>query len=256
MGVAGKLVQYGKYRSVFKTHRDVELYRQVRDHPERFDAPVRLGIRGIAEPLLCRPRTMDPITLWDALYLAYHLPLPSMHVESVILDLGANAGYTGASFATRFPRARVIAVEMDADNAAICAQNLAQFGDRVEVIHAGIWSASGSVSYSGGNVHDFAIGATGGRSVRTAPAITIDQVLDRAALAEVDYLKMDIEGAEASVLQPPISWARRVRNMTLEVHPPATFDCCRQALTGQGFHCTPHPQHPAGMVATRQAGRG
>jgi hypothetical protein len=67
MSVARKLVQNGKYRTVFKTHRDVERYRQVRDHPERFDAPVRLGIRGIAQPLLCRPRTMDAITLWDGL---------------------------------------------------------------------------------------------------------------------------------------------------------------------------------------------
>jgi FkbM family methyltransferase len=251
MGVASKALQYWRYRTVFTSHQDVENYRRVRDYPERCDGPVRLGIRGLAEPVLCRPHTMDPITLWDAFFVAYHLPLPGMAVESVILDLGANAGYTAASFARAYPRARIIAVEMDADNAAICARNVAQFGDRCEVIHAGIWSSSGSVSYAGGNVHDFAIGAADAASARTAPAITIDEVLGQRSIGEVDYLKMDIEGAEASVLRPPIAWASRVRNITLEVHPPATFEWCRAALTGEGFDCTAHPQHPAGMVATR-----
>lgn len=249
--VATKLLQYWRYRTVFKTHRDVELYRQVRDHPERCDGPVRLGIRGVAEPLLCRPRTMDPITLWDAFFSAYHLPLPGMQVRSVILDLGANAGYTATSLATRYPHARVIAVEMDADNAAVCARNVAQFGDRCEVVHAAIWSAGGSVSYGGRNVHDFAIGSSSSTSSLSAPAITIDDVMDQRSIATVDYVKMDIEGAEASVLQPPIAWAGRVNGLSMEVHPPATFEWCREVLTGAGFECSPHPEHLAGLVAVR-----
>jgi FkbM family methyltransferase len=253
---ATKLLQYARYRTVFKSHRDIELYRQVRDHPERCDGPVRLGIRGVAEPLFCRPQTMDAITLWDAFFYAYHLPVPGMHVSSVILDLGANAGYTAASLATRYPRARVIAVEMDADNAAVCARNVAQFGDRCEVIHAAIWSAGGSVTYGGGNVHDFAIGAGSATSSRTAPAITVDEVMDQRSIAAVDYVKMDIEGAEASVLRPPISWAARVNSLSLEVHPPATFDWCRDVLTDAGFICSAHPNHPAGLIAARSANLG
>jgi FkbM family methyltransferase len=245
--VFAKAAQYVRYRTVFRTHRDVEQYRQVRDHPERCDGPVPLRVRGASEPLFCRPHTMDPITLWDSLYVGFHLPVMPLERPAVILDLGANAGYTAASFAMRYPTARVIAVEMDADNAAACAANVAQFGSRCTVINAAIWSSSGTVNYGGANVHDFAIGA----GQQTAPAMTIDEVLNRWDIPEVDYLKMDIEGAEASVLRPPLSWASRVRALSVEVHPPATMAGCRSMLTEAGFACETHPIHRAGLVARR-----
>lgn len=245
--VFAKVAQYVRYRSVFQTHRDVEHYRLVRDHPERCAGPVSLCVRGASEPLLCRPHTMDPITLWDSLYVGFHLPPEPLERPAVILDLGANVGYTAVSFAMRYPTARIIAVEMDADNAAVCAANLAQFGNRCTVINAAIWSSSGTVSYGGANVHDLAVGAGG----RTATAMTIDEILDRWGIPEVDYLKMDIEGAEASVVRPPLLWARRVRALSVEVHPPATMDSCRSMLIDAGFACVTHPIHHASLVARR-----
>jgi FkbM family methyltransferase len=136
---------------------------------------------------------------------------------------------------------------MDPDNAAACAANLAQFGNRCTVINAAIWSTSGTVSYGGANVHDLAVGA----GQHTAPAMTIDEVLNRWGISEVDYLKMDIEGAEASVLRPPLLWAPRVRALSVEVHPPATMAGCRSMLTEAGFACASHPIHHSGLVARR-----
>lgn len=245
--VFDKAAQYVRYRRVFQSHRDVAQYRLVRDHPERCAGPVSLRVRGVREPLLCRPHTMDPITLWDTFYIGFHLPSAPLDRAAVILDLGANVGYTAASFAMRYPTARILAVEMDAGNAAACQANLAQFATRCTVINAAIWSSSGTVHYGGANVHDFAVGA--GR--QTATAMTIDEILDRWGIGEVDYLKMDIEGAEASVLRPPLSWASRVRALNLEVHPPATMAGCRSMLRESGFTCAAHPLHHAGLVARR-----
>jgi hypothetical protein len=47
-----------------------------------------------------------------------------------ILDCGANVGYTSAYLLTGYPSARVIAVEPDAENCRICAENLRGYGTR------------------------------------------------------------------------------------------------------------------------------
>ena len=246
-----RIVQYLEYRKVFKSHRDIGAYRAVRDHPERFTEAVALSLRAVPNgPLWCRPNTMDPITLWDAFFYGVHLPtFPLTHART-ILDLGANAGYTAASFAAKYPDATVVAVEMDADNASICTRNVGQFGGRCHVIHKAIWSTRGTVSYGGNNVHNYSI-ASPSESSLSAEASMLDDILDRLELHEVDYLKMDIEGAEASVLQSPIRWASRVLNMSVEVHPPATMQECRDVLVQHGFECRIHPQHPRSLVARR-----
>jgi FkbM family methyltransferase len=247
----GRIGQYLQYRTVFKSHRDVTAYRAVRDHPERFTEAVPLTLRAVpARPLWCRPNTMDPITLWDAFFRGYHLPTFPLPHARTILDLGANAGYTAASFAAEYPNATIVAVEMDADNASLCERNVEQFGSRCRVLHAAIWSTSGPILYGGNNVHDYSIGS-GGHSTRTTEATTIEDLLDRLELTQVDYLKMDIEGAEASVLRSPIRWASRVRSLSVEVHPPATMEQCRHDLIENGFDCRVHPQHPSSLVARR-----
>ena len=240
--------QYVSYRRVFQGHTDVLAYRVVRDHPERCQGPVPLKLRAVPAPLLCRPGTMDPITLWDAFFNGYHLPGFALAQPSVIVDLGANVGYTAASFASRYREARVIAVEMDTANARLCEQNLTIFGNRCSVLNAAIWSSAGTVDYGGSGVHEYAIAAPSPNGKKAA-AITIPGVLSRYGIQQVDYLKMDIEGAEAEVLAKADEWADRVRSMSIEVHPPATLQRCEQILTQLGFACSPHPKHPAAFLA-------
>jgi FkbM family methyltransferase len=255
--VIARLRQYAQYRSVFRTHQDVLAYRRVRDYPQQCTGPVPLGIRGLREaPLLCRPRTMDPITLWDAFHAGYHLPDFELPDRCTILDLGANAGYTAASFAIRYPRARIVAVEMDEDNAALCARNVAQFGTRCQVVHAAVWSEPGAITYGGGNVHDYSVLSTTGSRLKTARAVTIGGLLTELQIERVDYLKMDIEGAEGPVLHDAREWAPRVLSLSVEVHPPCTIGECKAALEREGFSCRIHGTHSCALIATRRPSRG
>ena len=57
-----------------------------------------------------------------------------------MLDLGANAGFSSAYFLSVFPKARIVAVEPDERNLAICRANLAPYGDRVLLLHGAAWS--------------------------------------------------------------------------------------------------------------------
>ena len=59
----------------------------------------------------------------------------------LIIDLGANLGYSSAYFLSCFPKCpAVLAVEPDPGNYALCRSNLAAYGNRARVLHGAAWS--------------------------------------------------------------------------------------------------------------------
>ncbi|MHC4063763.1 MAG: FkbM family methyltransferase, partial [Planctomycetota bacterium] len=172
------------------------MYERVRWQPGSFSGPVRLHTRHAgATPLLCRPATTDAKVFWDVFYHRYHLPPKGVHPTGCIVDLGANVGYTAVDLATRYPLARIIAVEMDAENAKLCARNTSPFGPRCQVVWSAVWVTNGQVRYTGRQAWSFRVSALDGAvgsGHRSAPARTLEDIFDEFAIDTVDYLKMDI----------------------------------------------------------------
>lgn len=117
-----------------------------------------------------------------------------------ILDLGANCGLSALFFLLRYPEAQLTCVEADPDLFAVLRENLhtTDFESRTRFLSAAIGPAAGEVDFH-------ASGADSGRLIphrtlpsktRRVPAITLDSLIE----GPVDFLKMDIEGAETDVL--------------------------------------------------------
>lgn len=216
--------------------------------------PVQIGIRELhGKEVLCRPGTTDAGVLKCTFKQQYHLPAVPLADPSVIVDLGSNVGYTVAHFASKYPKARVLGVEMDRGNYELALQNTSQFGPRCTVVHAAIWDRPGTVSYTtSAGEEGFHVDSTEFNADRQVPALLIQDLFSRFGIEKVDYLKMDIEGAELVVLQSASVWADKVALMQIEVHPPATLESCRSALTPLGFSCTVDTKHWATIIASRQ----
>jgi FkbM family methyltransferase len=251
----GLLARAAEFPRVFPTARDVAAYARAITAMTRAADPIAVRVRAVtAAPLLCRPGTSDPWVLWDAFRGQFHLPPRPLPADACVVDLGANVGYTAAHFASLYPAGRVIAVEMDGANAVLATRNLAAFGPRVQLLQAAVWSEDGEISYTGGEEQGFRaapLDAPGPGLQTKVPARSIDSIFRQFAVETVDYLKMDIEGAEAVVLDGPLDWARRVRAMKVEIHPPATREACTAALTRVGFRCENDRHHSHCLVAVR-----
>ncbi len=237
----GFLRRCALYPSVFSSWQDTLRYSRALLELQRKPEPLTIRVRELeGRPLLCRPGTSDPWVLWDTFYEKYHLPLSPLPPGSCIVDLGANVGYTAAHLAALNNGSRVIAVEMDGANASLARRNLAVFGSRCELLHAAIWSKDGSVNYVGEEDQGFRI-STGSREAdsirRLCPAITINSLFRRYGITRVDFLKMDIEGAEAEIFKGCLDWAQQVKSMKIEIHPPATINECSRILSDIGFRC-------------------
>ena len=186
-----------------------------------------------------RPNTSDTSVLRDSFFDRSHMPPGELAGEplGLILDLGAHIGSTMAHFAVEYPGAKVVGVELDPDNAAICRRNIAAYGSRCVLEEGAVWSDDGRISFESGGedtVKGHAVEDGGGES---APAISIGTLIDRHAngAAAVDFVKMDIEGAERTVLRENTAWAPRVRSLKVEVHSPYTEDECLADLRELGF---------------------
>jgi len=253
------LTQYPDTWRLTADWRSFREYRRLENPPRRMRASqqtVTLRFREMPEATLTlRPGTEDDSLAKDALFRRHHLPPQSIPPDALhrIWDLGANVGLTMAHMAALFPGAHIIGVELDADNAALCLQNVSTWPDRCELIHAGVWIGDGTVNYKHdpGRAQSFRIASE--ESAVRAPAISLNTLLARSGWERVDYVKMDIEGAEREVLKKNTEWARRVRSIKVEVHHGYGVKECVEDLTRLGFHATPIPRHRGAVTAIRLA---
>ena len=79
----------------------------------------------------------------------------------------------------------------------------------------------------------------------TAVAKTISTIMAENNVTSVDFILMDIEGAEWPVLSTGTDWLERVKKLKVELHPmfnkDATYENCARVLTSRGFTCSrPH----------------
>jgi len=232
---------------------------RIRRHEGSGGRVTRVRLRPLeGREVLLRPSTSDADTVWGTFAGRYHLPPPEMPDPLLIWDLGANIGLTMADMAVRFPRARIVGVELDRENAELARVNLAPWCDRCDVVHGGVWPRDGELRYrhfsggtSGHHVADLPEVAEG-PGVRVAPAISLGALLARAGPdAVVDYAKVDVEGAERELLREGTGWAPRVRTITVEVHEPYTIAECERDLRALGFTTRADPRHWACVVGVR-----
>ena len=116
-----------------------------------------------------------------------------------IIDCGSNYGTSIIYFKQLYPGAKIVGVEADPSLFSILNKNINQFNFKnVSLLNK-------AVSTEGGPIRFFKEGADGGRIHRNSEAKATCQV-DTVSLDDligdepVDFLKMDIEGAETGVI--------------------------------------------------------
>jgi FkbM family methyltransferase len=122
-----------------------------------------------------------------------------------VIDCGANIG-TFSRHAIRAGARRVIAFEPDRDNIACFRENLADeiASGRVTLIEKGAWSKPDELWLSSNPTANPGSSSVGGGPDGMGHSVemtTIDSAVELLGLERVDFLKMDIEGAEVEALK-------------------------------------------------------
>lgn len=240
--------------------RGLLVLRRASRSPSSPSSPVALHVRALGtRSAWVRPRTTDLTTLTETFSGAYHVPPQAIDPRLVrtIWDLGANVGFTVAHLAQLCPVARIVGVEMDPDNAEMARVNARPWAGRCSIVEAAIWVHDGSVRYHrrDGAEYAFRVSQPGeadaAKPNASASALSLNTLLEREHSGCVDYVKMDIEGAELTVLRENTEWAARVKAINVEVHEPYTVSECVADLTALGFRALVHDRHPSCVVGSR-----
>ena len=150
--------------------------------------------------------------------------VPSDTEVKVIIDGGANVGYTSVYFAIRFPGAKVIAIEPDPDNYAILLLNVDCY-ENIIPLNAAVWGKSGYISMAEDTFRDGGAWAkTVSPNSGSVKAYTIDEVMHIYHHQGKSIVKLDIEGAETHVFQNgPSSWLKNCSYVVMEIHTDSEF---------------------------------
>jgi FkbM family methyltransferase len=150
-----------------------------------------------------------------------------------ILDLGANVGYASAFFASRYPGARILAVEPDPENFELCAKNLKPYGDRIKVLKGAVWPFCSrlAISHEAGDGWASQVLEPAAGEEAIVDAWNVSALLKIAGASTIDLLKVDIEGSEAALFGSyTAEWLCHVRNICIELHDDECCDNFRNAL--------------------------
>ena len=173
----------------------------------------------------------------------YHQGPVHCRVEpgDVVLDCGTCWGDTTLYFAHEVGRAgQVIGFEFIPSNLVIARRNLAlnpRLAARVRIVEHPLWSIDGlRLHYidggPGSRVSDDAASRDDWHG--SVDTVTIDATVGRLSLARVDFVKMDIEGAELDALKGGEQTIRRHRpKLAISLyHKPDDFDSIPRYLAG------------------------
>lgn len=135
----------------------------------------------------------------------------------LIIDCGANIGAASIWFHHRYPRARVIAIEPDPANIALCRRNLAPF-PAIQLVEGAIGANPGAVDLANPTGESYAV-----RTERAEGGPTrIYTIAELRALVGGDAMlllvKVDIEGFESDLFSDNTEWLDDAAALIVEPH--------------------------------------
>ncbi len=196
--------------------------------------------------VLIRGNSSDPDVFKQIFLQKEYGCLLDMQEVGLVIDAGANVGYSSVYFLSHFPDCQVVAIEPDPANFSALRKNLAPYGARATLHNCGIWSKPARLAIESSLYRD---GREWTRQVREcAPgepgditAITIAEILQESGRERLSLLKMDIEGAEAVVFADEAcqEWLTHTDAVAIELHDDTSFgeatNLYHKAISNQNF---------------------
>jgi FkbM family methyltransferase len=159
--------------------------------------------------------------IFHEIFLDDQYPKALLTGANTIIDVGANIGLFSYYARLHAPKARLIAIEADPDTFAVLDHNLA--GQNVERLHQAVASEVGAIDFYSSDVSGWssrypALGAANARKV-SVKAEPLSTTLRTRGINQIDFLKIDVEGAEYDILlgDTPLWDNLKIGSMIVEV---------------------------------------
>jgi len=195
---------------------------QAEKHLRKRKKYARLTAKELRSPVWARKGSSDLYVFHDIFIKREYSCLDHVEKPALIIDCGANVGYSSVYFLSRYPQCLVISVEPDPENCALLQRNVAPYGNRCRVVQAAVWWRSEPLCFKVPTAPgaEWACSVDNANSAVGPPieAVTIPELLQTLLGSRVSILKIDIEGSEYELFNHDTSWLDLVDNIVIELH--------------------------------------
>ena len=161
------------------------------------------------------PDNASFLSTYKELFLDEVYKFETNNLKPKILDIGANIGLSVLFFKELYPESEIVAFEADPKIFSYLKNNVHGNGyEDVKLVDKAVWSENTTLNFHSD-------GADGGQISSSAKSNLTVEAIDIAELLknnQFDFIKMDIEGAENSVLPRCKGLLNSVQHFFIEYH--------------------------------------
>lgn len=178
-----------------------------------------VSIPGLRFPITMRPQRIDKITFREIFFKReYDIELPKTIKPTVIIDAGANIGFTTLFFANKYPNAKIISIEPNDANFEYLVANTKSY-PTITPIKSALWHKKELIQVVDRGYGDRGFMIEKNDEGNSLQALSINDLLDTYQLQHIDILKIDIEGSEKEVFSENYDrWLSITKCLVIELH--------------------------------------
>ncbi|MGE5329737.1 MAG: FkbM family methyltransferase [Deltaproteobacteria bacterium] len=162
------------------------------------------------------PDSLSAIHMYREIFIDRIYDFNSLGNEPYILDLGSNIGLSVLFFKCLYPNSNITAFEADPNIFKYLKKNLYENGfNDVNLINKAVWYENTTLNFCSDGADGGHISSEGNDKLICVETVDITEHLKDK---QVDFLKIDIEGAEEFVIPACQKYLMNVRNLFVEYH--------------------------------------
>lgn len=197
----------------------------------------KLNSKLLLHPVYFRYDSSDICVFHQIFIIDEYGPVKAAKNSRLIIDCGANVGYSSAYFLSKYADSHVVAIEPDEGNYEMLKKNLDPYGERATIICSAVWSHKAGLKV---NTQERGSGGEWATTVRECKkdetpdlfALDISSILEMCNRNTIDILKIDIEGSESTVFSLNYEdWLNKTKIIVIELHGKKCRDVFESALS-------------------------
>ena len=197
-------------------------------------------MKPVQRPVYLRNQTTDR-KCFEKVFVYDEYRVPFDLSPHLIVDAGANIGMATLYFAHQYPQARIVAIEPELSNFEMLQRNCGGLSN-VTLIQSALWPTHSALEIEDSTAAAWTFRVTErsfDRGIKEISAITVPDILERAAATKIDLLKIDIEGSELELFSDGAElWVDHVQAIAIELHDRIRPGCAQafySVLTSRNF---------------------
>ncbi len=183
---------------------------------------VEVQPQHVLHSVCLRTKTTD-LPMYHQVFTSRQYDVALRRSPRTILDCGGNVGFAAVYWANVYPSARILSIEPELANYSLLVKNVAPYPNVVP-LHAAVWKYNTLLDVRDDGAGDCSFQTQEPRLdgrhklVGKTIGLTIDTIMKLSGMDQVDFLKIDIEGAEEDIFIDPSAWIKNVGVMAIEIH--------------------------------------